>query len=578
MRGLLLGSLVADAIAMPVHWIYNPSKIRTAYGRIDSYVGPAHNKYHSTRQKGDLCHYGDQVLELMRSIGESGGFHVDHFSNRWRSMWENYSGYVDGATRDTLKNLEQGARPMNAGSESNDLSGASRIAPVVVATLNGGADSINEAARIQTLLTHNDGAVIEAAEYFATLLLNILNGHSLSESMGLLAERHWDFLNIRSVMASNKTLLPEPTDQALGKLGLTCHFPDAFPATLYLLQKYPDDFPTAVVENAMAGGDSTARGLILGAVLGALHGESGIPADWLHGMSCYSEVTQWLTHRGFPANDSSNSDNDCGCDNVSDAMQQYRSGTLAVKFQNAQGITLDARLEMPEAADKPPVAFAIFAHCFTCSKDILAAARISRELTRHQVAVLRFDFTGIGDSGGDFSDTSFTSNVDDLVAAGEYLRQNYQSPEFLIGHSLGGAAVIAAVNQIPGIRGLVTLAAPSDPEHVQHLFADRITELETDGKVTIQLGGKSVTIGQEFLNDIRNKNILKNLQDFQGATLIMHAPGDSVVSVNHAGKIFSAANHPRSFIAVDGADHLLSRKKDSIFVADIIGAWVHHLI
>ncbi len=242
-----------------------------------------------------------------------------------------------------------------------------------------------------------------------------------------------------------------------------------------------------------------------------------------------------------------------------------------VTFQGSQGDMLAARLDTPIG---PPRGYALFAHCFSCSKDVYAAARISKALTRHGWSVLRFDFTGLGASEGDFANTNFSSNVEDLVAAADFLRRDYQAPLMLIGHSLGGAAVLMAALQISEAVAVATIGAPSDPNHVAHNFAQHIQEIEREGEAQVTLGGRPFTIKRQFLDDIKNHNVLRAANILKKALLVMHAPLDDYVGVENASEIFLAARHPKSFISLDNADHLLTRKRDAFYVANLLNCWV----
>ena len=242
-----------------------------------------------------------------------------------------------------------------------------------------------------------------------------------------------------------------------------------------------------------------------------------------------------------------------------------------VTFKNNKGETLAARLELPE--DSTPNAFALFAHCFTCNKNLTAVRTIGRTLTEKHIAVMRFDFTGLGESEGDFEQTNFSSNVEDLYSAAQFLSENYQAPSLLIGHSLGGAAVLFASAQIPSVKAIATIGAPSNPEHVSHLFKNSVDEINTSGKALVSIGGREFTIQKHFLEDIEGKNIKHNLDTFRNSILIMHSPQDTTVGIENAAEIYKAARHPKSFVSLNGADHLLSKKKDSEYVGNIIATW-----
>jgi putative redox protein len=245
------------------------------------------------------------------------------------------------------------------------------------------------------------------------------------------------------------------------------------------------------------------------------------------------------------------------------------------QFQGSEGQQLAAALDLPE---REPVAYALFAHCFTCGKDVLAARRIALALTAKGIAVLRFDFTGLGSSEGDFANSTFSSNVADLVHAADHLRQTRKAPAILIGHSLGGAAILAAAARIPDAKAVVTIAAPADPAHVTGLFAEQLDDIRKHGKVEVSLAGRPFQIKREFLDDIAEHNLMAQVAKLHKALLIMHAPTDDTVSIDNATKIFVAAKHPKSFVSLAGADHLLTQKRDSLYVADVIAAWAERYL
>lgn len=242
-----------------------------------------------------------------------------------------------------------------------------------------------------------------------------------------------------------------------------------------------------------------------------------------------------------------------------------------VTFKNAQGQELVGRLELP--ADNYPHNFAVFAHCFTCNKNLLAVKNISKGLTSNGFGVLRFDFTGLGESEGDFADTNFSGNVEDLVAAAQFLADNYTAPALIIGHSLGGAASIFAASEILSIKAVATVGAPSNPVHVKHLLKSGIEEIQSEGKAVINLSGRDFTIKKQFLDDLETKSLPETAKALRKPLLIMHSPQDDTVGIRNAEEIYIAAHHPKSFVSLDGADHLLSRKEDSIYVGEVIANW-----
>jgi len=244
--------------------------------------------------------------------------------------------------------------------------------------------------------------------------------------------------------------------------------------------------------------------------------------------------------------------------------------TERITFESHDGNILAARLDLPEG---PMLGTVLFAHCFTCGKDILAARRISARLAAMGFAVLRFDFTGLGHSGGEFENTSFTSNVSDLTAAAEYLAARDMAPGLLIGHSLGGAAALRAVHTMPSVKAVVTIGAPFDPEHVTHNFADAIGDIVAHGSAEVSLGGRPFRIGRQFVKDVQEEQLAPAIAGLHRALLVMHAPRDAVVGVENATQIFAAAKHPKSFVTLDDADHLITRPQDAQYAANVIAAW-----
>jgi len=249
--------------------------------------------------------------------------------------------------------------------------------------------------------------------------------------------------------------------------------------------------------------------------------------------------------------------------------------TERFQFMGSEGHQLAAALDTP---DGPILAYALFAHCFTCGKDVLAARRIATALAAKGIAVLRFDFTGLGSSEGDFANSTFSSNIADLVRAADHLRETRQAPDILIGHSLGGAAILAAAGQIPEAKTVVTIAAPSDPAHVTNLFKDRIEDIRTQGEVEVSLAGRPFRIKREFLDDIAEHGLMAQVAKLHKALLIMHSPTDDTVGIDNATQIFVAAKHPKSFVSLAGSDHLLTGKRDAAYVAGIITAWAERYI
>ncbi len=241
-----------------------------------------------------------------------------------------------------------------------------------------------------------------------------------------------------------------------------------------------------------------------------------------------------------------------------------------VQFPGSLGAQLAARLDAPPGK---PIAYALFAHCFTCSKDTLAASRIGTALTARGIAVLRFDFTGLGSSDGDFANTNFSSNIADLVAAATWLRKYHEAPKLLIGHSLGGAAVLAAAADIPEAVAVATIGAPFEPAHVKGLLAPAMPAIEAAGEAEVELAGRKFRIRKQFLEDIAVRNNRDSIANLRKALLIFHSPRDTTVSIDNAAQIFLAAKHPKSFVSLDDADHLLTRREDAAYVAAVLSAW-----
>jgi alpha/beta superfamily hydrolase len=244
--------------------------------------------------------------------------------------------------------------------------------------------------------------------------------------------------------------------------------------------------------------------------------------------------------------------------------------TERLEFPNGRGETLAARLELPEEETR---GVALFAHCFTCGMHVHAATRISRALAGRGIATLRFDFTGLGSSEGDFANESFSSNVEDLVAAADHLGARIGAPRILVGHSLGGAAVLAAAMRMEGVALVATIGAPADPVHARRLFVDHLEEIETHGRALVHLDGRAFPISKRFIDDLGGHGLLDRLPELRSALVVFHAPGDEVVEIEQARRIFDAAPHPKSFVSLADADHLLTRPEDAQLVADLLCTW-----
>ena len=245
---------------------------------------------------------------------------------------------------------------------------------------------------------------------------------------------------------------------------------------------------------------------------------------------------------------------------------------IKLEFENSNGEKLAGLLELPERVGDVS-SFALFAHCFTCGKDIAAASRISRALATRGIAVLRFDFTGLGNSDGDFANTNFSSNIEDLILAARALEENYRAPQILIGHSLGGAAVLGAAAKLDSVKAVVTIGAPATAQHVAHLFKEKADQIQEQGEAVVALGAREFSIKKQFLDDIDRYSSTESIRDLGAALLVFHSPVDTIVSIDEAASIYQAARHPKSFISLDQADHLLSKADDAEYVALTIASW-----
>ncbi len=247
-----------------------------------------------------------------------------------------------------------------------------------------------------------------------------------------------------------------------------------------------------------------------------------------------------------------------------------------VTFKNKEGHHLHGNLELP--VNQKPHNFAIFAHCFTCNKNFFAVKNISDALTAKGFGVLRFDFTGLGESEGEFADSNFSGNVGDLVAAAEYLKVEYKSPSLLIGHSLGGAAVLFAAQKLPDVTAIATIGAPSSVKHVQHLIEGKLDDITGNGMARVNIGGRPFNIKKQFLDDLKKQELIKIVPGLGKSLLILHSPQDSTVEIKNAEELYKAAKHPKSFVSLNGADHLLSKKEDSLYAGEIIGSWAYRYL
>jgi len=256
-----------------------------------------------------------------------------------------------------------------------------------------------------------------------------------------------------------------------------------------------------------------------------------------------------------------------------------QGGTMVSKrvyFEGTDDNRLAGYLDLP--VDSTPAAYALFAHCFTCTKNLKAVNYISRALKREGIGVLRFDFTGLGESEGDFSDTNFSSNVEDLVAAAKFLETEYRAPGILIGHSLGGAAVLQAAADIPSAIAVATIGTPADPRHVRRHLLDSMEDIQASGEAEVELAGRRFKIKKQFLDDLDGVRMQATIKNLNRALIIFHSPVDDTVGIENAARIFQAALHPKSFISLDKADHLLMNAKDASYVGSMIAAWVRRYV
>lgn len=542
----VVGAFIGDSFSLPAHWNYNPTKIKRLYGRITNIAPLEENKYHTTRESGDFTHYGDQMLWLLEYVSRNGSFDAESFALYWSESMLDFDGYMDSATKNTLENHRAGKR---APSSSNDLAGASRMAPLLLAANLKDENDLAEAARQQTAITHGDAQVVDAAEFFMRVLVRVLAGEELMGALRTVAKRDFAALPAVEWIRKADALMDVDTTAAIGILGQTCHVDHAFPATVYLLKKYAHSFEEAQIENVMAGGDSAARGILVGMILAAIHGRARIPEQWISATRLMPQIVQ----------------------SIDACLPVHRLGTLKFGFQNRDGIRLSGRLETP---DQKPIAVALFAHCFTCSKDIAAASRVTRELADLGFAVLRFDFTGLGNSDGDFSNTDFSANIEDLLDAAAAVESELEQPvELLVGHSLGGAAVLAVAAQISTVKGVATIGAPSEPAHVVHLFEEALPTLERDGVGEVELAGRRFQFRQSFVDDLTGHKSEEVLESLSTPALILHAPEDQTVDVDHARFLQQHLRGPASLVYLEGADHLLTKTRHAQFAAKMIALW-----
>lgn len=550
---LFRAPFLADALCLGSHWIYNQTKIARLYPNGIENFEPPHSSYHPNRKKGQFTHYGDQMVIVARAMAATSRWSLPVFRSLWQNEMQQFDGYLDSASKETLANLASNSP--NPASKSDDLAGASRFVPIIFQTGASLEDKIT-AAREQTALTHSDGGVIDAAEFFLRATEALLTGKSLPDALAEAAAAPYQTLAATEYLQQATAALSEDDFlKQASAFGLTCHLAEAFPITLYFALRWHQQganlsesaFLTTLSENGLAGGDNSARAIPLALFLAAAGCQ--VPSQLWENLDDFSSLSALET-----------------------LLISTQQSSQKITFQGANGDQLDARMELP--ADQPR-GYAIFAHCFTCGKSSRAATAISRALAERGFATLRFDFTGLGNSDGDFANTSFLSNVQDLIAASNHLRTHFQAPTLLVGHSLGGAAVLAAAGEITEVSHVVTLGAPYDPGHVTHFFADDLPKIQADGQAEVSLAGRKFQIGERFLNDLTEHNQEKRIAELGRNLLIMHAPIDNIVGIENAGKIYSAAKHPKSFIALDQADHLLTDSAQAHYVAKLMASWLN---
>ena len=290
---MVLASFAADSLSLGLHWIYDTNLIDKKFGRVEHFLKPRHPTYHPTKAKGEFTHYGDQTLVLLESVAECGGFELSDFSARWQKLFKNYDGYVDGATKATLANIASGKSALNAGSGSDDLAGADRIAPLIYAYHND-PEALIAGAKAQTAFTHNDSQVIESAFFFSTITLKVLKGASPKTAILQVKEEQLVKAPLLKWIEKGLDSIEQESRQAILNFGQMCEIEAAFPGVIHLIVKYETDLKTALVENIMAGGDSAGRGLLVGLVLGAHLGIEAIPQNWRREMKAYQQIIERL--------------------------------------------------------------------------------------------------------------------------------------------------------------------------------------------------------------------------------------------------------------------------------------------
>lgn len=546
MIDLIKAALTADALNLGPHWIYNQSKLKRAFPEgIDSLLDPM-SPYHPKKKAGDFTHYGDQLLCMLQVHSLSGGWSHELFVSAWKEIWNDDKSYQDGATKTTLARLNGESDEISL---SNDTAGAARALMTIPLMDRSDPQAVIAAVRANCEFTHADPETVDTAQYFARVLLLIESGTVLAEALRQAAEKALPTLQAQTYLDQAIAALEEPDHfKVAADFGLTCHNPEAFPLTLYYLLKFPESPGLALHANALAGGDNSARAIIIAMVLTAANGWDASLDPYYNELNEFQKIQALLK------------------------LPEPAPTRRRIEFPNDRGETLSAIIEVPATA---PRAYAIFAHCFTCGMSSRAATEITSELARHGIATLRFDFTGIGKSEGNFAETSFLTNTKDLVSAANFLcgQVDFEAPQLLIGHSLGGAAVLAAASEIPSLRAVATIGAPAEPAHVNHLLADKIDEIRADGQAEVLLAGRPFQIGKRFLDDVEDHCQATQIGQLKLDLLILHSPTDDTVSISNAGEIYSHAKHPKSFISLPNTDHLLLKKGAAKHVAQLIATW-----
>lgn len=532
-------ALVADSLSLATHWVYNQSKLQREFpDGVISLYGPA-SQYHPNKKAGDLTHYGDQMVWLTELLEDQ-----PYSLPAWRSLWlqkmKDYDGYVDGASKETIGNGGNGR------STANDLAGASRIAPLLDANLT--SIEMIEAAKSQTEFSHGDPAIGETAEFFVRAVEQVQKGEDFLTALQSASEQGaYRNLPVAEYLESAIKGDKENYLAESASMGLTCHNPEALPLTMYFLIHHGADFADCISKNAMAGGDTSARAMLIALLFVARDGDVG-------------EALFNQLNLGADGQNSAE---------VSTVREEYTAGSNLVTIVSEHG-NLAGVLEHPEGEVK---AVAMFAHCFTCGKDFFPAVRISKALAKLGIATLRVDFSGLGKSDGDFASTSFLTNLDNLHTASDWLEKNLMCPALLIGHSLGGAAVYSVAGSLAATKAVVSIGAPADPSHILHLIEDYVEEIEAKGEAEVDLAGRKLKMGKKFLDDLKAYDHQVKLKELKGHKLVMHAPTDTTVELSNAGEIYSQLQHPKSFISLPGANHLLTDKEDAEYVASLIAVW-----